>query len=202
MMRTPAMVLASLTLVAAPAVAQSGLSLVGGFVSSNISYEEGGESENDAFASRTGFALGVGAQRQLARSLSFAPEALYVIKGTKDPESDANIKFSYIELPLLFRYSFGSGGQASPFITAGPTVSFQLACDLNDEDDETLTCDDAFGEDESYDSMDYGIMFGAGVQFNRFGVSARYEMGLKDIDKADFIESKNKTLMVLASYAF
>lgn len=201
MMRTPMLALASLALVSAPATAQSGISLVGGFVSANITYEEGGVSDDDSFASRTGFAVGLGLQRWLSPNLSFAPEALYAIKGTKDPESDANIKLSYVELPLLLRYRL-STGEAAPFITAGPTVSFQMSCDLSDGEDESESCDDAFGEDESYDSMDFGVMVGAGVMFNRFGISARYEMGLKDIDKADFIKSRNKALMVLASYAF
>jgi opacity protein-like surface antigen len=201
-MRTPSLVLASFALCAAPVAAQSGISVVGGFVSANISFEEDGVSDDDSFSSRTGFAIGLGVQRSIGQSLSFAPEALYVVKGTKDPDSDANLKFGYIEVPLLFRYSFSSGGQAAPFVTAGPTVSFQMSCDLNDEDDFSESCDDAFGEDDSYESIDFGVMVGAGVMFNRFGVSARYEMGLKDIDKNDVIESKNKALMLLASFAF
>jgi opacity protein-like surface antigen len=202
MLRTPSLILASLSIVVAPAIAQSGITLVGGFVSANISYEEGGESDNDSFASRTGFAIGLGVQRQLGTSLSFAPEALYVVKGTKDPDSDANIKFGYLEVPLLVRYSFGNGGDVNPFVTVGPTVSFQISCDVNDDGGESESCDDTFGEDETIESMDYGVMVGAGVQFNRFGLSARYEMGLKDINKADFLEAKNKALMILGSYAF
>jgi opacity protein-like surface antigen len=202
MLSKPSLLVASLALCAAPAAAQSGITVVGGLVSANITQEIGDVSNNDEFANRTGFAIGLGVQRSIGQSLSFAPEALYVVKGTKDPDSDANFKFGYIEVPLLFRYSFGSGGQASPFVTAGPTVSFQMSCDVNDNDGDSASCDDTFGEENSYDSMDYGLMVGAGVMFNRFGVSARYEMGLKDIDKADAFESKNKALMLLGSYAF
>jgi hypothetical protein len=202
MLRTRSLLAASLALCTAPVAAQSGITLVGGFVSANLSLEVDGETDDESFASRTGFAIGLGIQRQLGTSLSFAPEALYVIKGTQDSDGgDVKIKLGYIEVPLLFRYNFGSGGQAAPFVTAGPTVSFQVSCNLTGDDD-SISCDDAFGADESYESIDYGVMVGAGVMFNRFGVSARYELGLKDVQKADFIESKNKALMFLASFAF
>lgn len=202
MMRTPTLVLASLALVAAPVAAQSGLNLVGGLVSARFSQEIDGESNDDNIANRSGFAVGVGLHRWLGTSLTFSPEVLYAVKGGKDPDSDANVKFSYIELPLLIRYNFSRGGQIRPFLTAGPTVSFLMSCDVNDGDGASETCDNAYGEDESYDSMDFGGMIGAGFMFNRIGVSVRYEMGLKDIDKADDFVSKNKALMVLGSFAF
>jgi opacity protein-like surface antigen len=201
-MRTPTLVLASLALAAAPMAAQSGINLVGGLVSAKFSQEIDGVSNDDDIGNRSGFAVGLGLNRWLGTSLSFAPELLYAIKGGQDPDSDANVKFSYVELPILFRYNFSTGGQVRPFITAGPTVSFLMSCDVNDGEGETATCDDAYGEDESYDSMDFGGMVGAGFMFNRIGVSVRYEMGFKAIDKEEFLVSKNKAQMVLASFAF
>ena len=202
MMRTPALVLASLALTAAPAAAQSGINLVGGLVSAKFSQEFDGVDSDDDIANRSGFAIGIGLNRWLSPSLSFAPEALYIVKGGKDDDTDANAKFAYVELPLLLRYSFSTGGQVRPFITAGPTVAFQMSCDISDEDDNTATCDEVYGEEDSYESIDFGGMIGAGFMFNRFGVSVRYEMGFKDIDKEEDIVSKNKALMVLASFAF
>ena len=202
MMRTPTLVLATLALTAAPVAAQSGINLVGGLVSAKFSQEIDGESFDDGITNRSGFAIGLGLSRAIGTSLSFSPELLYAVKGGKDDDSDANVKFSYIELPLLFRYNFSMGGQVRPFITAGPTVSFLMSCDVNDDDGESETCDDAYGEEDSYDSMDFGGMVGAGLMFNRIGVSVRYEMGFKDIDKPDDFVSKNKALMVLGSFAF
>jgi opacity protein-like surface antigen len=202
MMRTPSLVLASLALAAAPVAAQSGINLVGGLVSAKFTQEIDGVSFDDDFANRSGFAIGVGLNRAIASSISFAPELLYVVKGAKDPDSDANAKFSYIELPLLLRYNFSTGGQVRPFLTAGPTVAFLMSCDIIDDEGDSETCDDTYGEEDSYDSMDFGGMVGAGLMFNRIGISVRYEMGFKDIDKAEDFVSKNKALMVLASFAF
>jgi opacity protein-like surface antigen len=202
MLRTRTLLVATLAFGAAPAAAQSGITLVGGFVSANISFEEDGETDDESFDSRTGFAIGLGLQRQIGQSLSFAPEALYVIKGTQEPDGgDVKLKLGYIEVPLLFRYNFGSGGQAAPFVTAGPTVAFQVSCNLTSDDD-SVSCDDVYDEGEGWESIDFGVMVGAGVMFNRFGLSARYEMGLKDIQEAEFVESKNTALMLLASFAF
>ena len=134
-----------------------------------------------------------------ATGLSFAPELLFVQKGVSD--GDLATKLSYVEVPLLFRYNFATGGSARPYLTAGPTVALLASCTLS-VDGESESCDDIYAEDESYESIDYGLMFGAGVRLNRFGVSARYEMGLGNITEESCCTEKNTALMLLASYAF
>lgn len=201
MKRTASLVLASLSLVAAPAAAQSGISLIAGMTSTSLSYEFEDGTEADDIASRTGFAVGLGIERAAGGGLTFAPELLYVMKGANEEGGDGYYKLSYLEVPLLFRYNFASGGSAAPYLTAGPAVSFLASCTVGDDDD-SESCDDAFGPDNGYKSIDYGIMFGAGVKFNRFGISARYNMGLANITEEDCCTEKNKALMVLGSYAF
>ncbi|HRP08383.1 MAG TPA: porin family protein [Gemmatimonadales bacterium] len=198
---TVALMFASCTLLAAPAAAQSGFSVLGGFVSASVSYEfEDGDMADD-IASRTGFAIGVGLNRAGAGAISFAPELLYVVKGANDDDSDFFTKQSYLEVPLLFRYSFRGSGSATPYVTAGPTIGFLASCSAGDEDG-SEKCDDFFGEDNSYKSLDYGLMAGVGINFGKFGVSARYEMGLANITEESCCTEKNKALMVLGSVAF
>jgi opacity protein-like surface antigen len=201
MTRTAALILASLSLTAAPVAAQSGIRLIAGVTSTSLSYEFEDGTEADDIASRTGFAVGLGIERAAGGGLTFAPELLYAMKGANEEGGDGYYKLSYLEVPLLFRYAFASGGSATPYLTAGPTVSFLASCTVGDDDDSS-SCDDAFGPDNSYKSIDYGVTVGAGVKFNRFGVSARYTMGLANITEADCCTEKNKALMLLASYAF
>jgi opacity protein-like surface antigen len=201
MKRTATLVLAALALVAAPAAAQSGINLIAGLTSTNLSFEfEDGE-EATGFGSRTGFAVGLGIERGTGSGLNFAPELLYVMKGSNEEGGDGFIKLSYVEVPLLFRYYFGSGGSAMPYVTAGPTIAFLASCKVGDDDD-SESCDDVFGTDDSYKSIDYGVMVGAGVKFGRFGLSGRYELGLANITEEDCCTEKNTALMILGSIGF
>lgn len=187
--------------VGVPLSAQSGFSIVGGFTSSSLTYEFEDGDEAEGIGSRTGFAIGVAMDRSAAAGLSFAPELLYVMKGANDDDSDFYTKLSYIEVPLLFRYSFSTSGSARPYLTAGPTVSFLASCSVGDDED-SESCDDVFDDGESYKALDYGLMVGAGVKFNRFGISARYEMGLANITEEDCCTEKNTSIMVLGSISF
>jgi opacity protein-like surface antigen len=197
----PGLSLAVLLALAAPLSAQSGFAVVGGLTSATQSYEfEDGE-EATGIGSRMGFAIGVAMERGMSNGLSFAPELLYVLKGSTDDDSDFYTKMSYIELPLLFRYGFATSGNARPYITAGPTVAFLASCTVGDDDD-SQSCDDAYGADEAYKAIDYGLMFGLGVKFDRFGISARYEMGLANITEESCCTEKNSALMLLGSVSF
>ncbi len=140
MLRRTALFLAPLALATAPLAAQSGLSLVGGMTSATVSYTDDEGSANN-LASRNGFAVGLGLGHTAARGLSFAPEVLYAMKGTNVKEWTDYTKLSYVSVPLMFRYALGGGGQATPFVTAGPTVSFLLSCTVGDDED-SESCDD------------------------------------------------------------
>ena len=196
------LVLLALPLVAltTPIRAQSGISVVGGVVSSTFSAKDDTGAEATGIASRTGFAAGLGLSSAMGDGLGFAPEILFAQKGGNEDGGDGYLKMTFLEVPLLFRYAFGSGGSAAPFVTAGPTVGYLLSCDLGGSG-ESQSCDDAYGPDDSYKKLDYGLMFGLGVTFDRITISARYDLGLANMDKADGYSHKNKALMLLGAYA-
>lgn len=184
-----------------PVSAQSGLSIVGGVVSSTFTAEDDEGDEADDIASRLGFALGIGLSSPSTQGISFAPELLYVQKGGEEDSGDGFLKMTFIEVPLLFRYGFGGSSTMMPFLTAGPTVGYMLGCDVGD-DAGSESCDDAFGEDNSYKKLDFGVMFGIGATFDRVTVTARYDLGLANTDKADGFTHKNQALMLLGAFAF
>lgn len=157
--------------------AQGNFSVVGGLVSSKVAFSEG---DAEGLASRTGFAAGLGIGPATRNGLSFNPEALYITKGIKEDGGDGEVKISYIEVPVLFRYGFGQGAAAKPFVTAGPSFAYQLSCKQKAEGD-SQDCDS--GEDGAdIKSFDVGLMFGAGIQLNRLTVSGRYDLGLSNIE--------------------
>ena len=197
-----------LALLAAPLAAQSSFGIVGGFVNSEA------ELSSDALSltldSRSGFALGVSMEHRISSTVSFAPEAMYVTKGFEfDFEGNtAGLKFGYLEIPLLLRASFGSeGASARPWVTAGPAVAFKLSCDANIEGDDVEVAAECDAIDEAepakFKSIDFGAMFGAGIDFGRFGASVRYDLGLANIlDSGDDVSYKNRALMLLGSVRF
>jgi hypothetical protein len=183
-----------------PVVAQSGFGLVGGLVSSKLAEEFDGET-SDGSSRLTSFAVGLSMQRAAGPNLTFAPELLYIVKGVRFvDEDDFQAKFSYVEVPLLFRYSFSGGGQVTPFITAGPSVAYLVSCKVSDSDD-SETCDDAYTEDGSYKKFDFGVMIGAGIASQRVSLSLRYDMGLANIEQDEDWNSKHRALMLMVGFA-
>lgn len=202
--------LAGMVLLSAPAAAQSSFGIVGGLVRSEA--ELASEGISISFDKRSGFALGLSMEHQLSPMLSFAPEAMYVTKGFEvEFEGDAfGLKFGYLEVPLLLRATFGSAGAgARPWVTAGPAVAFKLSCDATidaDEIEAEAECtevDEGEEEPNEFKSVDFGLMVGAGVDFGRFGVSVRYDLGLANIlDTTEDVSYKNRALMLLGSVRF
>lgn len=185
--------------------AQSHIGVVGGLVSSNFSVSEGSVSGQK---SRTGFAAGVSVTSPISKGFDFAPELLYVQKGiTANAGSGINaaFKLSYIEVPVLFRYSFSSTGDAQPYFLAGPEIAMKASCDISatsGSSSASQACKDVDPADEPK-SVDYGVLFGVGLALKNFSVSVRYDLGLSNIrDNGSTGTSKNTALMVLVGLHF
>ncbi|MES2304453.1 MAG: porin family protein [Gemmatimonadota bacterium] len=182
----------------APLAAQGHFGIVAGGVSSNMTASGGGASIS--FKSRTGFAAGLSMVHTISKDLDFAPELLYIQKGSKFTEGSeaASLKVSYVELPLLFRAKFGTAG-TRPFVMAGPAIAVKASCKVSGSSGNvsvSSNCDDV---DVNVKSTDVGAMFGAGVAAKRLSISVRYELGLTNVAKnSDPGESvKNKALLAM-----
>lgn len=187
---------------AAPLVAQEHFGIVVGGVSSNMTFTGDGASVN--FDSRTGFAVGVSMAHHISKDLEFAPELLYVQKGTKitDGSSSFGMKVSYAELPLLFRAKFGTSA-TRPFIMAGPAVGVKAGCKLKGDDAGTTVTVDCDEAEFNVKSVDVGVMFGGGIAAKRFSISVRYDLGLtnivKDTDPGE--SAKNRAFLAMVGIA-
>lgn len=151
---------------------------------------------------RTAFVGGGFAQFGLGPALFIQPEALFSSKGWSSDATDAEgaLKLDYLEVPLLVGLEIPlENSSVTPSVFAGPDVGFKLGCDL-----EGIDCG------EAYNSVDFGLVFGAGLAFQlrtvAIVVDGRYGLGLTntldtggtDVD----LTAKNRAWQFMAGFGF
>jgi opacity protein-like surface antigen len=183
-----AVVLAGLGLTAPAAQAQS---RIGAFAGLNVATVVGeGTEDITGKKSRTGLLGGVFAAFALNDRVAIGPEVYYTMKGVKGTEegTELEVKVDYLEVPLLVTLSFPTEGSVRPFVYAGPAVSFRTKCELSGQMggiSVSFDCDDP-EVDARIKKTDMGVVAGGGVRFGPLFVSARYDIGLMNInDEAD-----------------
>jgi hypothetical protein len=122
------------------------------------------------------------------------PEVLFTMKGAADNTagSDAKLKFSYIEIPLLFKVNLPTEGKIKPNIYAGPALGFLMSAKA-----------EAGGQSidvkDGVKSTNFGLVAGAGVGYEMekglIFLEARYEIGLSTIanDKTNTVFGDEET---------
>ncbi len=141
-------------------------------------------------SSRTRFSLGVVVDVALGRGFSLRTEPTFLRKGAVTTVSDGLISgeneflLSYLEVPLLLSYTFGTG-PVRPYLTAGPSI-----CLFLDADDAVLRRPDGVFKadiDEVIERFDIGLALGSGVSYpvGRMTLFAqgRYTLGLANINQ-------------------
>ena len=162
---------------------------------------------------RTGLTIGGFATFHIDHRWGIEPELLFSQKGASEDFGGANgtLKMDYIDIPVLARYDLPTKGQVHPFFLAGPTMSFQVSCNLEasqGSQSASESCDDANQQTEgslSKKTFDVGATFGAGVVFPagkkmNLSVGLRYNLGL--IDTFDNASAKNRTWALVAGLTF
>ena len=152
---------------------------------------------------KVGFVGGIFIAFNLSNSFSIQTEVLYTMKGATyeytdiDGTVEEKLYGDYIEIPLLLKLKFLSGG-IQPFIFAGPYVGFKLSEKLEVMGEEIPL------EEAILKNNDYGAIFGGGLQLgSKFHVDVRYSMGLqKIIDDVESIDFKNGVWSATVGFAF
>jgi hypothetical protein len=152
---------------------------------------------------RLGLVVGGFATFPIGARLAVQPEALFSQKGTSIDEAqvDGKIKIDYLDVPLLLKYSTAGSNGTSVFFFGGPSVGFKLnASASGTSGGETV---EIGLSDEEVKSFDFGVVFGAGVQFGRVSIDGRYTLGLTNINnESDTEKLKTRALAVLAGVRF
>ncbi len=143
---------------------------------------------------KLGFAAGAVAAFDVMDMLVIQPEVLYSMKGAESEGESFDL--TYIDIPVLLKYAIPMEGMVAPNLFVGPLLGILLSAD-------------AAGEDvkDQLKSMDYGVVFGAGVDFDlgtgKVTIDARYNLGLASIDDsgADW-DIKNSGMSAYVGYLF
>jgi len=183
---------------------------------------------------KTGFAVGAAIIYNFSSMFSLQLEPTYMQKGAKIHipytdvglilEIEQTIELNYIDIPVLFRVSFG-GDFIKPYLLAGGYIAFPLENGKttldnligNGEDITELLPDEVLEQFEPElitNSIDYGLNFGAGVTFP-LGIidlllEAQYSLGLNKLTDEEFFifpdvldsEIKNKGFQIKAGLLF
>ncbi len=198
------LVVALFTLIAVlPATAQVNFGVIGGLNLANLSVDPDAGVD---ISNRTAFGIGGILSFGVGETLALQLEPMFLQKGAKLKLSDqgftleAEIKVSYIEVPAMLKFAFGSG-DTKPYVMAGPTVGYLLSAKVKDDMEEQDIKDDV-------KNIDFGLAFGGGVSLpmgnNTVFVEGRYSLGLSDIndDSSDDTKIKTKGIQIMAGITF
>jgi hypothetical protein len=118
--------------------------------------------------------------------VSVQAELLYTMKGTTRDEYEVTTtsKLSYLEVPLLARFTTTVEKGAHPYFVFGPALAFELSSRIRENDEEWDS------EEICMDtkSPDIGLVFGTGVEFvpadgkGTVFIEVRYILGLRSIN--------------------
>jgi len=147
-----------------------------------------------------------------AAGLSLQLEALAVTKGFKsedpnDPNNNAKLKLTYIEVPLTAMFRLGNG----PYIFVGPAVSFEASCKVSVDFGGTSLSgdcdDDTSGESFPRKKVDFSGTAGAGFEIpagpGHVLIEGRYTHGFVNMndDDTDDTKIRHRSFAVFAGYA-
>jgi hypothetical protein len=128
------------------------------------------------YKARVGFNAGLLGHLHLAPQLALQPEVVYSQQGAiaELANIETKLNLGYINVPVLVQYMFDNGFR----IQAGPQLGFLLGAKSKVGGNETDIKD-------NFKSIDFGI--GAGIGYvdpsSGFGVDARYNLGLSNINE-------------------
>ena len=117
-----------------------------------------------------GLQLGVFYTLKLSDAFNFQPEFYYSQRGyqfdhTPLYNSNYNLHINYLELPVLFQYKLPFDWGFKPEIIAGPFAALKISSDKQIQ----LADEEITGTVSSVNSIDYGLVFALGAEFNAWG---------------------------------
>ena len=127
----------------------------------------------------TNFHFGAMTEIKVSDKFSLQPELIYSGQGyNTNIDSEGIIALNYLNIPLIAKYNVTERLS----LEAGAQIGFLLSTKGGADDYNDL-----------FKTTDFGVNFGLGYKLNnRLNFSARYNLGLTDINNIDGISDKNK----------
>jgi len=148
-----------------------------------------------SYDAKTGLHIGLLGHIHLAKQLAFQPELVFSAQGAKYKllNSEAKIKLNYINVPLMIQYMFDNGFR----LQAGPQIGFLASAKSEVGSNSTDIKSDFKG-------VDFAIGGGVGYVHppSGFGVDARYNLGLSNINDNSSVKSTNRGFQIGVFYLF
>ena len=150
---------------------------------------------NSEYDTKAGFHAGLLGHIHVAKHFAIQPELVYSSQGatyTTD-NVETRIKLGYINVPVMFQYMFDNGFR----LQAGP----QLGLLVNAKSETENSSADI---KENLNSIDLAMGIGVGYinPKSGFGIDARYNLGLSDINENGPVKSTNRGFQVGVFYLF
>jgi hypothetical protein len=134
----------------------------------------------------TAFNFGLMAELPITEKFSFQPELLYSGQGFS--AGNNTVALNYLNVPLMGKYYLSKGFS----LEAGPQIGYLLSAKNEDVDVK-----------DSFKSVDFGANFGVGYKLeNGLNFSARYNLGLSNINNVNGINDKNKNSVFQVSVGY
>ena len=157
--------------------------------------------------SNSGYRIGIVAggfvALPLGSRLTIQPEGLFSQKGEQADLDGVEVKLEldYIEVPVLVKYAITQGASRSFHVFGGPSMAFKIQSKATASFGGTTV---ETGEDDIVKDTDFGVVFGAGMDFGKWSVDGRYTLGLVNIngDDEDETKIKSRAISVLAGIRF
>ena len=200
-MRARMVLLVAVVMAVAPGAAAQDLSFgaKGGVAFSTLSFDPSSEISYDL---RTGLVVGGFVAFPLGSRITIQPEGLFVQKGAKvkDFGVSATIELDYVEVPVLVKYRIAGGPARSFHVFGGPSLAFKVSASSSASFGGS-TIDTS--NDEEIESLDYGVVAGAGMDAGRFTIDGRFTFGFANVNKdEDEPKARTRSLAILAGVRF
>jgi hypothetical protein len=139
----------------------------------------------------------------ITHAVAIQPEVAYSqrhfsVKDTVGSFS-ASEKWDWIEVPILARVGVWRTGSRTVYVVGGPGFEFLVRA----KEEAAGTTSDV---KDDVQRVDVSIIAGAGISMGKFGIEARYDAGLKDLNKdhnlGDDLTVKSRTIRVNLTWMF
>lgn len=150
---------------------------------------------NAEFDTKAGFHLGLLGHIHMSKQFALQPELVYSAQGAKLTSDgvETRVKLDYINVPVMFQYMFDNGFR----LQAGPQLGFLINA-------KSETNNISIDIKDNLNTIDFAL--GAGVGYinpvSGFGVDARYNLGLSNINNNSTVKSTNRGFQLGVFYQF
>ncbi|HEY0432914.1 MAG TPA: porin family protein [Chitinophagaceae bacterium] len=141
------------------------------------------------FNSKLGFHFGVLSHIHLSRYFAVQPEVVYSQQGGKDGSD--RWKMNYINVPVLLQIMAGDGFR----IETGPQLGIKTSAKIKTGDIEV--------DNNDVSTLDFSWPIGVSyLSSTGLGLDARYNIGISNVNDADFPKVHNRVFQVGLFYQF